>query len=145
MSTLLVCVRLHSRRCGLCVCWSAPVYARAWSLRAVRVLVSDRALPYNPFMITGALVSCSLLGRAYAKKKDRLFTDSSSRFTHLLNGIQSMAGMLLLVAAIALLLLSSFQLAAVAASGVLLSSSLLVGATTGVAAASLANNASGCD
>ncbi len=49
-------------------------------------------MPYNPFMQTGALVMCSLLGRGHFSKRQRLFTDSASRFSHMMKGIQSMAG-----------------------------------------------------
>ena len=50
--------------------------------------VDAHPMPFNPFMITGSLVTCSLLGRAHLLKRDRLFTDSASRFSHLLTGIQ---------------------------------------------------------
>ena len=49
-------------------------------------------MPFNPFMITGSLVMCSLLGRGHMLKRQRLFTDSASRFSHLLGGIQVRGG-----------------------------------------------------
>ena len=48
--------------------------------------------PYNPFMDTGALSVCSLLGRAHLAEEQRLFHDKGSRFTHLISHFTQWAG-----------------------------------------------------
>ena len=49
--------------------------------------------PHNPFIDTGALTVCSVIGRAhYESKADRLFSDRGERFKLFLKFIQEMSG-----------------------------------------------------
>ena len=48
--------------------------------------------PYNPFMDSGALAVCSLLGRAHLPEDSRLFHDKGSRFTHIISHLTQWAG-----------------------------------------------------
>jgi hypothetical protein len=59
---------------------------------AAAVSHEPHPVPYNPFLHTGALVVASLVGRGHAKKTNRLFHDSGSRFTHLHERVKDMAG-----------------------------------------------------
>ncbi len=49
-------------------------------------------MPFNPFLHSGALVLCSLLGRAHLPKAVRLCNDSGSRFAHVMKFVRDMAG-----------------------------------------------------
>ena len=51
-----------------------------------------RTTPYNPFLYTGALTLCSIIGRGYEKKSRRLFLDAGTRFTHLFRKVKQLAG-----------------------------------------------------
>ena len=53
---------------------------------------TDHAMPYNPFMDSGAMVVCSVIGRGHTKKRFRSFHDAGSRFTHVLKALTLMAG-----------------------------------------------------
>ena len=50
--------------------------------------------PFHPYMDSGALVVCSLLGRGHLKKRERTFVDTGagSRFTHVMHGVEAIAG-----------------------------------------------------
>ena len=49
-------------------------------------------MPYNPYMTTGALVLSALIGRGHGSKDVKMFHDSGSRFTHLVDSVSAMAG-----------------------------------------------------
>lgn len=69
---------------------SAPTSASTYTATVVPV----HPRPFHPYMDSGALVVCALLGRGHLKKCMRSFDDTgaSSRFTHVLKGISNMAG-----------------------------------------------------
>ena len=66
--------------------------SRGGHTAAAAVSHEPHPVPYNPFLHTGALVVASLVGRGHAKKTNRLFHDSGSRFTHLHERVKDMAG-----------------------------------------------------
>jgi glutaminase len=48
--------------------------------------------PWNPYMESGALVMCSLIGKAHAPVAERMFHDNGTRFSHMLNHFSAWAG-----------------------------------------------------
>lgn len=51
-----------------------------------------RPKPFNPFMDSGALAICALLGGAHLKSENKAFRDSGSRFMHIIKHITDLAG-----------------------------------------------------
>jgi hypothetical protein len=54
--------------------------------------VEEHPMPFNAFLHSGALVLCSLLGRAHLPKAVRLCNDSGSRFARVMKFVRDMAG-----------------------------------------------------
>ncbi len=52
----------------------------------------DHDRPINPYLNSGALVLCSLLGRGHLAKEERLFNSTGSRFTRVLSMMRELAG-----------------------------------------------------